>query len=134
MLEAGELGVDIKLPEPEVFLPGGREARQDGIRPLLAPLRVAQGLVSLHRQAHLHRLAEQVAPVVQPGAAVKVDVFGDFVAAVEIAVIVVVGHLAVVDAAGKVGIEAVQMGEFGFVTVAVRAATIVRQIFGFQAA
>ena len=88
--ETGELAeyVDIRLAYG--FLPTSGQARHDGVGFVFVTVLVGKGLVFLYVQRAVKRTAPDIVAVVQPQLAVEVDVAGNVLAPVEIAVVIVV--------------------------------------------
>ena len=134
VLEAGVLAEHVDLGVAQRLLPAGGKTRHEGIRLAFITIRIGQGLVFLHRGVAVERAAPQTGVVVEPGLAVEVDVAGDVIAAVEIAVIIVVGYLVVIYAAAKRGGELLLVLPDKVRAVVVLAAAVVGHPFALNAA
>ena len=88
--ETGELAEYVDIRFAHGFLPTSGQTRHDGVRFVFVTVLVGKGLVFLYVQRAVKRAAPDIVAVVQPQLAVEVDVAGNVLASVEVAVVIVV--------------------------------------------
>ena len=86
---------------------------------------VGQRLIFLYAQRAVEAAAQQFVAVIEPCLTVEVDVACDVFAAVEVAVVIVVGNLVVVDAAADFAVQLLLVFPFKLVAVVVDAFLVV---------
>ena len=107
-------------------LPTAGQAGHDGIRFVFITVLVSQRLIFLYAQRAVKAAAQQFVAVIEPCLTVEVDVARDVFAAVEVAVVIVVGNLVVVDAAADFAVQLLLVFPFELVAVVVDAFLVVR--------
>ena len=86
---------------------------------------VGQRLIFLYAQRAVEAAAQQFVAVIEPCLTVKVDVACDVFVAVEVAVVIIVGNLVVVDAAADFAVQLLLVFPFELVAVVVDAFLVV---------
>lgn len=121
VVKAGELAEYVELSLADMALPTTGQAGHDGIRLVFIAVLVGQRLVFLYAQRAVEAAAQQFVAVIEPCLTVEVDVARDVFAAVEVAVVIVVGNLVVVDAAADFAVQLLLVFPFELVAVVVDA-------------
>ena len=107
-------------------LPTAGQAGHDGIRLVFIAVLVGKRLIFLYAQRAVEAAAQQFVAVIEPCLTVEVDVACDVFTAVEVAVVIVVGNLVVVDAAADFAVQLLLVFPFELVAVVVDAFLVVR--------